>query len=201
MCTPYVTTQNNLHAARSIENAYPPLPDDDPDSGIVAVARETSSKVSGSRPSVRSAPFGATYTSYHSARHCFPPITPANAQPTPSPALASARQRSRVSARAVVRAAGDPCAGVGANAMYGGGAAARGRGGDVPCQWVAIGAAPSVVCAECGNDGWTEETYGRAGVRREKEGYEGFLGEVGTKVVAGIEHAYQALLCRHGGLW
>jgi len=100
-----------------------------------------------------------------------------------------------------VRAAGDPCAGVGANAMYGGGAAARGRGGDVPCQWVAIGAAPSVVCAECGNDGWTEETYGRAGVRREKEGYEGFLGEVGTKVVAGIEHAYQALLCRHGGLW
>jgi len=124
MCTPYVTTPNNLHAARSIENTYPLLPNDNPDSGVVAVAvtGETSSKVSGSWPSVRSAPFGATYTSYHSARHRFPPITPANAQPTPSPALASARQRSRVSARAVVRAAGDPCASICANATYGGGA-------------------------------------------------------------------------------
>ena len=120
MCTPYVTTPNNWHTARSIENAYPLLLDDNPDSGIVAVAGATSRKVSGSRPSVRSAPFGATYTSYHSARHRLPPITPANPQPMPSPALASARQRSRVSARVIVRAAGDPCASIGANAMYGG---------------------------------------------------------------------------------
>ena len=84
------------------------------------------------------------------------------------------------------------------NVRRGVGAAARGRGRDVPCEWVAVAAAPSIVGAECGDDGWTEEAYCGAGLRREKEGHEELLGEVVTKVVAGIEHAYQAFLCRHG---
>ena len=109
MCTPYVTTPNSAHAERSIENTYPLVP---------------SSTVHGSRPSVRSAPPGEAYTSYHSARQRDPPITPPNAfagsdvSPTP---LATARQRSRVSASASVRAAGVPRARGGTNAIYGGG--------------------------------------------------------------------------------
>jgi hypothetical protein len=81
----------------------------------------TSTRVRGSRPSVRSAPPGARYTSYHSERQRDPPITSANA-PAPSPTnlLALARQRSSVSASACVRAAGDPEARTGAKAMYGG---------------------------------------------------------------------------------
>jgi hypothetical protein len=112
MCTPYVTTPNNLQAARSIENTYPwTLPDDD----------DASRKVSGSCPSTRSELPGAAYTSYNSARHRAPPITSTNAPLVPSSAaLASARQRSSVSARAIVRAAGDPRASAGAKAMYGG---------------------------------------------------------------------------------
>lgn len=108
-----MTTPNSAHAERSIENTYPLAP-----SGA-------SSTVRGSRPSVRSAPPGEAYTSYHSARQRDPPITPANAEPDelsssqPTP-LAAARQRSRVSASASVRAAGVPRTSVWANAMYGG---------------------------------------------------------------------------------
>jgi hypothetical protein len=112
MCTPYVTTPNSAHAERSIENTYPLAP------------RGASSTVRGSCPSVRSAPPGASYTSYHSARQRDPPITPANADALWSPSrtpLAAARQRSRVSASASVRAAGVPRARGSANAMYGGG--------------------------------------------------------------------------------
>ena len=36
--------------------------------------------------------------------------------------------------------------------------------------------APSVVGAECGDDGRTEEAYYDAGLRREKEVHEGLLG-------------------------
>jgi hypothetical protein len=113
ICTPYVTTPNSAHAERSIENTYPLAP------------CGASSTVRGSRPSVRSAPPGEAYTSYHSARQRVPPITPANAEPDAgsdelSLSLAAARQRSRVSASTTVRAAGVPRARVGENAMYGG---------------------------------------------------------------------------------
>src|SRR5260221_2532767 len=61
MCAPYVTTPNDLHAARSIKNTYPLLWDSNPDSGTGMIAGATSSRVSGSQPSVHSALFSATY--------------------------------------------------------------------------------------------------------------------------------------------
>jgi hypothetical protein len=115
MCTPCVTTPKSAHAERSIENTYAPY-DTGPDAESEEVG--TSTSVRGSRPSVRSAPPGARYTSYHSERQHEPPITSANA---PLPLLAFARQRSSVSASACVRAAGKPEARTGAKAMYGGG--------------------------------------------------------------------------------
>ena len=114
-----------------------------------------------------------TIMSYHSARHRLPPIAPASVQPTPSPALASMCQRSRVSARTVVHAAGDHCASVRANAMYSGSSCQRLRQGcpmPVGGRWH---------CAKHGNNGWTERVYCGEGVRRKKEGDEGLLREVG----------------------
>ena len=100
---------------RSIKNTYIFLPDDSPDLGMGIVAGGASSEVSGAWPSMCSAPFGAMYMLYHSVRHRSLPITPPKAQPTP---LAFARQQSSILARAIVRAAGDPCVSVGADAMY-----------------------------------------------------------------------------------
>src|SRR5260221_12548173 len=49
MCAPYMTTPNDLHAVRSIKNAYPLLWDSNPDSGTGMIAGATSSRVSGSQ--------------------------------------------------------------------------------------------------------------------------------------------------------
>jgi hypothetical protein len=46
-------------------------------------------------------------------------------------------------------------------------------GGNVPCEWVTVGAAPGVVSDECGDDGWAEEAYCGAGFGNEEEGHEG----------------------------
>jgi len=46
------------------------------------------------------------------------------------------------------------------------------RVGNVPCEDMAVCAAPSIVGAESGNDLWAEETQSRAGVWSEKEGNE-----------------------------
>ena len=62
-----------------------------------------------------------------------------------------------------------------------------------------MGVAPGVVGDEGGNDGWAEEAYCGAGFWHEEEWHKRLLGEVGTEVVAGVEHAYQAILCGHGG--
>ena len=53
------------------------------------------------------------------------------------------------------------------------GAAVRGKGGGTPCRWAAIGAIPSIVGMECGDNWWTEESYFGGGLRREIEGHGG----------------------------
>jgi hypothetical protein len=67
------------------------------------------------------------------------------------------------SSKAILRAAGDPCASVGTNLMYGGRVLLSEvrdlKGGDAPCRWAAIGSMPSIVSMECGDNWWTEETY------------------------------------------
>lgn len=114
----------------------------------------TLGKVSGSWSSMHSAPFGMTYTLYRFARHCLPAIVPANAQPTPSPMLASACQRSWVSMREIVHAASGPHVSVSANVTHGCRVSVL-LPEDVPWEWVAIGVAPSIVSPECSDDWWT----------------------------------------------
>ena len=76
---------------------------------------------------------------------------PANVRPTPPPVLASACQRSWVSVREIVHAASGPHISVGANVTHGCRVSVL-LPEDVPWEWVAIGAAPSIVSQECSDD-------------------------------------------------